>query len=62
MTRDHTLVAPDLLAIMQCPRCAGSLAEDVASSSLICSECGRAYPVRDGVPNMVVEDVEETDS
>ncbi len=62
MTRDRTLVAPDLLAIMQCPRCAGSLAEDFESSSLICGDCGWAYPVRDGVPNMVVEDVEETEA
>lgn len=51
------LVPPDLLAIMQCPVCAGTLEESAERSALVCSKCGRAYPVDDnGIPDMVVDE------
>jgi uncharacterized protein YbaR (Trm112 family) len=55
MTEEH-LVDPDLLAIMQCPSCGGALAERVDLSALVCVQCGLAYPVRDGIPVMLVEE------
>ena len=55
MTQD-TLISPDLLAIMQCPVCAGELAEQMDPPSLVCQECGHAYPVVDGIPDMIVEE------
>lgn len=51
-----TLVAPELLAIMQCPSCAGSLHERPKPPSLVCDACGLAYPVVDGIPSMIVEE------
>ncbi len=53
---DETLISPDLLAIMQCPRCTGKLAERPDPPALVCTDCGHAYPVTDGIPNMIVED------
>ena len=53
---DDTLISPDLLAIMQCPLCAGELAERNEPSALVCQKCGHAYPVIDGIPNMVVDE------
>lgn len=50
------LVAPALLAIMQCPVCAGELAESAEPPSLVCADCGRRYPVRDGIPIMLEEE------
>lgn len=55
MSEEH-LVAPDLLEIMQCPSCGGALVERVDLSSLVCAQCGLAYPVRDGIPVMLIEE------
>ena len=52
------LISPDLLAIMQCPRCSGVLSEKAEPPSLVCKSCERAYPVRDGVPVMLIEEDE----
>ena len=56
------LISPDLLALMQCPACAGELSERVEPPALVCAGCGRAYPVREGIPVMLVEEAEGTDS
>lgn len=61
MTNNNPLISPDLLAIMQCPVCAGTLFERPEPPALVCSDCGRAYPVRDGIPVMLVEEAEEPD-
>lgn len=53
---DTTLISPDLLIIMQCPQCGGELAEHPEPPALICCSCDRAYPVRDGIPNMLLDD------
>ena len=58
MTDGNTLIPPDLLSIMQCPKCAGSLAERPEPPALVCSECDTAYAVRDGIPNMIIEESE----
>jgi len=58
VTHDDTLVPPELLAIMQCPACAGSLTERPDPPALVCGSCGRAYPVRDGIPVMLVDEAE----
>lgn len=55
------LISPDLLAIMQCPACRGELTEDEERSALVCSSCGLAYPVRDGIPVMLVEEATPRD-
>jgi len=55
------LVAPELLAIMQCPACAGSLHEEAEPPSLVCDDCGLAYAVTDGIPSMIVEEATPTE-
>ena len=47
-------VPEDLLAIMACPVCRGSLAD--LGTALACSACGRQYPVRDDIPIMLPEE------
>ncbi len=57
MTSSEPLISPRLLAIMQCPACTGELIERPESPALVCGgECGRAYAVVDGIPNMIVEE------
>ncbi len=58
MTHDQRLVPPDLLAIMQCPACAGELSERPEPPALVCSSCHRAYPVRDGIPVMLIDEAD----
>jgi uncharacterized protein YbaR (Trm112 family) len=61
MTMDRLL--PDgLLEIMQCPRCAGTLEEDIALSQLRCAACDTRYPVEDGIPVMLDEAAIEPDT
>lgn len=58
MSDEATLIDPKLLAIMQCPACAGDLSERMAPPALVCADCSRAYPVRDGIPVMLIEEAE----
>jgi uncharacterized protein YbaR (Trm112 family) len=38
----------DFLAMLACPVCKAELSEE--NDELVCTSCGRIYPVRDGVP------------
>lgn len=53
-----SLIDPLLAEILVCPADHGSLSEDIPSERLVCSTCGRRYPVRDGVPVMLIEQAE----
>ncbi len=53
-----SLIHPDLASVLRCPVDKGSLNEEEESSRLICTECGRRYPVRDGIPIMLVDEAE----
>jgi uncharacterized protein YbaR (Trm112 family) len=52
------LVEPDLLEILACPACHAPLREDVEASELVCTSdtCGLAYPVRDEIPVLLVDE------
>lgn len=49
-------IAPELLALLVCPTCKGELQYDEAQSRLVCPSCRVAYPVRDGIPVMLVDE------
>ncbi len=53
------LIDVQLKEILICPSCHGELAEDEAQSKLRCQQCGLAYPVRDGIPVMLIEEAEK---
>lgn len=49
----------DLLEILACPRCHGSLelyVENGVDKGLICRACGVLFPIRDGIPVMLLEE------
>ena len=50
------LIDQELLAIMQCPSCTGTLTERPDPPALVCSDCGLQYPVRDGIPVMLIDE------
>jgi uncharacterized protein YbaR (Trm112 family) len=47
---------PKLLDLIVCPACHGSLVVDDAASELVCTGCGLAYPVRDDIPVLLVDE------
>lgn len=50
---------PRLLAILVCPLSRMPLRYDAAAQELIADAAGLAYPIRDGVPIMLVEEARE---
>jgi len=53
-----TEIDPALLAIIVCPDCRGELVLSVidGADELICQSCGLAYPVRDNIPVLLVDE------
>jgi uncharacterized protein len=49
-------IDPKLLEILVCPLTKGPLRYDRAAQELISEEAGLAYPIRDGIPIMLVEE------
>jgi 2-polyprenyl-3-methyl-5-hydroxy-6-metoxy-1,4-benzoquinol methylase len=50
-----------LLSILACPDCKGDLmlsssAEDVITGELLCKNCGKTYPITNGIPRFVPEE------
>jgi len=52
---------PNLLEILVCPHSRGPLEYDRAANELISRQAGLAYPIREGVPIMLVEEARELD-
>ncbi len=53
------MLSEDLLAILACPLCKTQVA--LEEDGLVCSDCGRRYPIRDGIPVMLPEEAEKPD-
>ena len=60
MNIDH-----QLLEIIVCPACHGALAAVAAPGTgegeLVCQGCGNAYPVRDDIPVLLVDEARKPD-
>ena len=52
---------PALLDILACPNCRADLRVDDAASELVCTGCGFAYPVRDDIPVLLVDEARRPD-
>lgn len=51
-------IDPKLLEILACPACDDRPPVRQEGDRLICDVCGRRYPIRDGIPVMLVEEAE----
>ena len=51
---------PALLEILVCPQCRARLFVDHAAEELVCNACSLAYPVRNDVPVMLVDQARAT--
>ncbi len=53
------MIDPKLLEILACPKCKGEL--DCQETRLVCHECGLAYPIRDDLPIMLIDEAEKVE-
>ncbi len=58
---EGTGVDPKLLEILVCPLTKGPLRYDRESQELISEQAGLAYPIRDGIPIMLVDEARRLD-
>jgi uncharacterized protein len=49
-------IDPKLLEILVCPLTKGPLEYDRSANELISRQAGLAYPIRDGIPIMLIEE------
>ena len=50
------MIDQKLLDILACPLCKTQVKQE--GDRLVCTQCGRRYPVRDGIPVMLIEEAE----
>ena len=50
------MIDPQLLELLACPACKAAVR--LEGERLVCTRCGRRYPVRDGIPVMLIEEAE----
>jgi uncharacterized protein len=46
----------DLMDILVCPKCKGTLVLDEKKDGLICEKCRLFYEIRNGIPVMLIEE------
>lgn len=54
-------VDPKLLELLVCPVTKGPLTYDRARNELVSEKAGLAFPIRDGIPIMLVDEAREID-
>ncbi len=54
-------VDPKLLEILVCPVTKGPLRYDADRQELISEQAGLAYPIRDGIPIMLIDEARKLD-
>lgn len=61
MPTGHPRIDPKLLEILVCPLTKRPLRYDPESQELISDQAGLAYPIRDGIPIMLVDEARSLD-
>lgn len=57
MTFQKSQLDPKLLEVLACPICKGDIFQE--DSKIICPKCNLAYPIKDNIPVMIIEDAEK---
>ena len=50
------MIDKELLAILACPACKADVR--LETDRLVCVKCGKRYPIKDGIPIMLIEEAE----
>jgi len=51
------MIDKELLDILACPACRGDV--QLQDNKIICAQCGRRYPIKDGIPVLLVDESED---
>lgn len=62
MSDDKTGIDPKLLEILVCPLTKGPLIYDRDAQELVSDQAQLAYPIRDGIPIMLVDEARQLDA
>jgi uncharacterized protein YbaR (Trm112 family) len=56
------MIDKELLEILACPKCKAPVREE--GERIVCTDpaCGLRYPIRDGIPIMLIEEAEKPQS
>jgi hypothetical protein len=52
-------ISKELLDILACPKCKGDIRLNEAGNGLICDSCKLLYPIKDGIPVMLIDEAEK---
>ena len=62
MNDDKTGIDPKLLEILVCPLTKGKLTYDRDAQELVSDQAQLAYPIRDGIPIMLLDEARQLDA
>ncbi len=50
------MIARELLDVLACPLCKADIR--IECERIVCTKCGRRYPIRDDIPIMIIDEAE----
>lgn len=50
------MIDKELLEILACPSCKSDV--KLEDNKIVCKKCGKRYPIRDGIPIMLVDEAQ----
>ena len=50
------MIDKELLGVLACPACKADVV--LVENKIVCKKCGKKYPVRDGIPIMLIDEAE----
>lgn len=58
------MIDKELLEILACPKCKSPVRLDEGAQRIICTSatCGLRYPIKDGIPVMLIDEAEKPTS
>ena len=51
------MIDKELLDILACPDCKSDI--ELKENKIVCKKCGKKYPIRNGIPVMLIDEAEE---
>jgi len=54
------MIDKKLLEILACPQCKADV--KLESEKIVCVKCGLKYPIKDGIPIMLIEEAEKPEA
>ena len=51
------MIDKELLDVLACPACKGDV--KLEQNKIVCIKCGKKYPVKDGIPIMLIDEAED---